>query len=244
MPRRGLFALLSRLRHKLATAIWLLSVMGAPEHCSIATSRDCRSIGGTTSRRQAVETGSRSTLSHENSWFMGGTRSMPQAKKARRPQQQRVELGASIRTIVEKIRARLPRPSCAAAGTSRNIDWKASLGAEWRQYEAIFPALATSRIDQVSVECAGAKVPIDLLGLLKGKEVLLGAIDVASERVETPEEVAATIEQASRFVPVERLYPCTNCGMAPMDRSLAISKLVALSAGAALARGRFGSQHR
>jgi len=91
---------------------------------------------------------------------------------------------------------------------------------------------------------AGAKVPIDLLGLLRGKEVLLGTIDVASERVETPEEVAATIEQASRFVPVERLYPCTNCGMAPMDRSLAISKLVALSAGAALARGRFGSQHR
>ena len=115
-----------------------------------------------------------------------------------------------------------------------------TLGAEWRQYEAIFPALATSRIDQVSVECAGAKVPIHLLGLLKGKDVLLGAIDVASERVETPEEVAATIEQASRVVPVERLYPCTNCGMAPMDRSLAISKLTALSAGAQLARRRFG----
>jgi 5-methyltetrahydropteroyltriglutamate--homocysteine methyltransferase len=104
------------------------------------------------------------------------------------------------------------------------------------QYEAIFPALATSRIDQVLVECAGAKVPLDLLGLLNGKEVLLGAIDVASERVEAPEEVAATIERASRYVPVERLFPCTNCGMAPMDRSLAISKLVALSAGAALAR--------
>jgi 5-methyltetrahydropteroyltriglutamate--homocysteine methyltransferase len=101
-----------------------------------------------------------------------------------------------------------------------------------------------SRIDQVSVECAGAKVPIDLLGLLRGKEVLLGVIDVASERVETPEEVAATIEHASRFVPVEPLYPCTNCGMAPMDRSLAIGKLVALSAGAVLARGRSGSQHR
>jgi 5-methyltetrahydropteroyltriglutamate--homocysteine methyltransferase len=127
---------------------------------------------------------------------------------------------------------------CYGYGIKANIDWKASLGAEWRQYEAIFPALATSRIDQVSVECAGAKVPIDLLGLLKGKEVLLGVIDVASERVETPEEVAATIAQASRFVPVERLYPCTNCGMAPMHRSIAISKLVALSAGAALARDR------
>jgi 5-methyltetrahydropteroyltriglutamate--homocysteine methyltransferase len=88
---------------------------------------------------------------------------------------------------------------CYGYGIKANIDWKARLGEEWRQYEAIFPALATSRIDQVSVECAGAKVPIDLLGLLKGKDVLLGAIDVASERVETPEEVAATIEQASRL---------------------------------------------
>ena len=133
---------------------------------------------------------------------------------------------------------------CYGYGIKANIDWKSSLGAEWRQYEAIFPALAASRIDQVSVECAGGKVPLDLLGLLNGKEVLLGAIDVASERVETPEEVAATIEQASRFVPVERISPCTNCGMAPMERSLAISKLVALSAGAALARGRFESKIR
>ena len=133
---------------------------------------------------------------------------------------------------------------CYGYGIKANIDWKSSLGAEWLQYEAIFPALATSRIDQISVECAGAKVPVELLGILNGKEVLLGVIDVASERVETAEEVAATIEQASRFVPVERIYPCTNCGMAPMDRSLAISKLVALSAGAALARGRFEAQRR
>ena len=130
---------------------------------------------------------------------------------------------------------------CYGYGIKANIEWKATLGAEWRQYEAIFPALATSRIDQVSVECAGARVPLELLGLLKGKDVLVGVIDVANECLETPEEVAGTIEQASRFVPVEKLYPCTNCGMAPMDRSLAMNKLAALSAGAALARGRFGS---
>jgi 5-methyltetrahydropteroyltriglutamate--homocysteine methyltransferase len=130
---------------------------------------------------------------------------------------------------------------CYGYGIKANIDWKASLGAEWRQYEQIFPALAASRIDQVSVECAGARVPLELLGLLKGKDVLLGAIDVGSERVETAEEVAATIEQASQFVPVERIYPCTNCGMAPMDRVLAMKKLGALTAGAALARGRFES---
>jgi 5-methyltetrahydropteroyltriglutamate--homocysteine methyltransferase len=130
---------------------------------------------------------------------------------------------------------------CYGYGIKANIDWKASLGAEWRQYELIFPALAASRIDQVSLECAGARVPIELLGLLAGKDVLLGVIDVATERVEPPEEIAATIERVLPFVPLERIFPCTNCGMAPMDRRIAIGKLRALSAGAALARNRFGS---
>ena len=127
---------------------------------------------------------------------------------------------------------------CYGYGIPANIEWKATLGAEWRQYEQIFPALATSRIDQVSLECAHSHVPLELLSLLAGKDVLVGAIDVASEEVETAAEVAATIEQAMRFVPPERLYPCTNCGMAPLDRTLATRKLAALAAGAALARGR------
>jgi 5-methyltetrahydropteroyltriglutamate--homocysteine methyltransferase len=127
---------------------------------------------------------------------------------------------------------------CYGYGIKANIDWKASLGGEWRQYEKIFPALAASRIDQVSVECAGAKVPTQLLGLLAGKDVLLGAIDVADDHVERPEEVAATIDEALRFVPAERLFPCTNCGMAPMDRAVATGKLAALASGAALVRDR------
>ncbi len=130
---------------------------------------------------------------------------------------------------------------CYGYGIKANIDWKAGLGAEWRQYEAIFPALAASRIDQVSLECVNARAPIELLGLLAGKDVLLGAIDVATDRVETPEEVAATIARALRHVPPERLFPCTNCGMAPMGRAVAAGKLGALAAGAALARGRLAS---
>ena len=129
---------------------------------------------------------------------------------------------------------------CYGYGIKANIDWKAGLGGEWRQYEAIFPALAASHIDQVSVECAGSNVPTELLGLLAGKEILLGAIDVAREPVETAEEVAATIERALRFVPMERLFPCTNCGMAPMRRATALGKLRALAAGATLVRGRLG----
>jgi 5-methyltetrahydropteroyltriglutamate--homocysteine methyltransferase len=129
---------------------------------------------------------------------------------------------------------------CYGYGIEANIDWKAGLGREWRQYEAIFPALAASRIDQVSLECAGSRVPVELLGLLPGKDVLVGAIDVATQRVEPADEVAATIEAALRFVPADRLYPCTNCGMAPMDRDTAIAKLEALAAGAALVRRRLG----
>jgi len=126
---------------------------------------------------------------------------------------------------------------CYGYGIPANIEWKMGLGAEWRQYERIFPALAASNIDQVSLECANSHVPIELLELLAGKDVLVGAIDVASATVETPEQVAKVIEQAMQFVPAERLYPCTNCGMAPLDRTLANQKLISLAAGAALVRG-------
>jgi 5-methyltetrahydropteroyltriglutamate--homocysteine methyltransferase len=127
---------------------------------------------------------------------------------------------------------------CYGYGIKANIDWKAGLGREWRQYEKIFPALAASRIDQVSLECINSRVPVELMALLEGKDVLVGAIDVATVTVETPDEVAATIDRALKYVPAERLYPCTNCGMAPLDQGLAYKKLEALSAGAALVRGR------
>jgi 5-methyltetrahydropteroyltriglutamate--homocysteine methyltransferase len=125
---------------------------------------------------------------------------------------------------------------CYGYGIKANIEWKKTLGAEWRQYEQTFPLLAQSAIRQVSLECANSHVPIDLIGLLAGKDVLVGAIDVATERVETPEEVARTIRSALRFVPPDRLYPCTNCGMVPLPREVARGKLGALGAGAALVR--------
>ncbi|HMG51875.1 MAG TPA: methionine synthase [Kofleriaceae bacterium] len=128
---------------------------------------------------------------------------------------------------------------CYGYGIKANIAWKATLGGEWRQYEKIFPALAASRIDQVSVECRNARAPMSLLGLLEGKDVLVGVIDVASDEVETPEQVAATIEAAMKYVPKHHIYACTNCGMAPMRRDIAQAKLAALGAGAILARKRF-----
>ncbi len=130
---------------------------------------------------------------------------------------------------------------CYGYGIKANLDWKETLGGEWRQYEAIFPALAASRIDQVSLECMNAKVPMHLMSLLKGKTVMVGVIDVASDVIETPEQVAATIGKALEFVPRDKLIACTNCGMAPMDRSIAAAKLNALGAGARLARSLYGA---
>lgn len=127
---------------------------------------------------------------------------------------------------------------CYGYGIQANIDWKKTLGQEWRQYEKVFPTLAASSIDQVSLECIHSHVPAELMALLAGKDVMVGVIDVASEEVETPEEVAATIERALRFVPGEHLIACTNCGLAPMSRAVAEAKLKALADGAALARAR------
>ena len=128
---------------------------------------------------------------------------------------------------------------CYGYGIPANIAWKATLGSEWRQYEKFFPALANSRIDQVSIECINSHVPMSVLKLLDGKDVLIGAIDVATDKVETPEEVAAVIARAANYVPKEKIVACTNCGMAPMRRDIAVKKLEALAQGAALAREKF-----
>ena len=129
---------------------------------------------------------------------------------------------------------------CYGYGIQANVDWKKTLGEEWRQYERIFPALARSSIDQVSLECYHSHVPPELMKLLEGKDVMVGVIDVASDEVETPEQVADTIGRALQFVARERLIPCTNCGLAPMDREVALRKLQALAQGAELARRRYG----
>ena len=129
---------------------------------------------------------------------------------------------------------------CYGYGIAANIEWKGSLGSERRQYETTFPVLAESRIDQVSLECANSRVPLALIGLLKGKDVLVGAIDVATDEVETPEQVARTIRASLEYVPPDRLYPCTNCGMVPLSRDVAAGKLRALAAGAAIVREELG----
>ena len=146
----------------------------------------------------------------------------------------------ALHRVIDGLSATSAVHVCYGYGIPANIAWKASLGAEWQQYEKFFPALAQSRIDQVSLECINSHVPMHVLELLDGKDVLIGVIDVATDTVETPEEIAAVIAQAADHVPKERLIACTNCGMAPMRRDIAEKKLEALARGEALARKKFG----
>jgi len=145
----------------------------------------------------------------------------------------------ALHTAIEGLTCTTAVHICYGYGIQANTDWKASLGGEWRQYEAIFPALAGSRLDQVSVECRSSKVPVSLLGLLAGKDLQVGAIDVASDTVETADDVVRVVERVLEVVPKERLVLSTNCGMAPMRAEIAAAKLAALGAGAALAREHF-----
>src|SRR5215213_6276856 len=143
---------------------------------------------------------------------------------------------AALEAARQGLRCKTAVHICYGYGIKANIDWKGTLGSEWRQYEETFPVIARSSIRQVSLECRNSHVPIELMRLLDGKDVLVGAIDVATDEIESPEEVATMIRAALRHVAAEKLYPCTNCGMAPMNRDVAFGKLNALAAGAHLVR--------
>ncbi len=142
---------------------------------------------------------------------------------------------AALHKAIDGLACKTAVHVCYGYGIKPNVEWKQTLGSEWRQYEAIFPSINASRIDQVSLECANSKVPMSLLGLLKDKQVMVGVIDVASTHTESPEQVAAVIREAGRYLGAQQIMPCTNCGMAPLPRALALAKLHALAQGARLA---------
>jgi 5-methyltetrahydropteroyltriglutamate--homocysteine methyltransferase len=148
---------------------------------------------------------------------------------------------AALEKAIEGLTCETAVHVCYGYGIAANTDWKETLGAEWRQYEQIFPKLQASDIDIVSLECHNSRVPLDLIELIRGKKVMVGAIDVATATIETPEEVAQTLRRALQFVDADKLYPSTNCGMAPLPRGIARAKLASLGAGADILRGELSA---
>ena len=151
---------------------------------------------------------------------------------------------AALERAIEGLKCDTAVHICYGYGIKANTDWKQTLGSEWRQYEAIFPKLQQSAIDMVSLECHNSRVPMELIELIRGKKVMVGAIDVATHQIETPEQVAATLHKALQFVDAKNLYPCTNCGMAPLPRDVAQGKLSALAQGAKLVRNDYLATHQ
>jgi len=143
---------------------------------------------------------------------------------------------ACLERAIEGLKCETAVHICYGYGIKANTDWKKTLGTEWRQYEEVFPKLQQSNIDIISLECHNSHVPLELLELIRGKKVMVGAIDVATDSIETPEEVASTLRETLKYVDADKLYPCTNCGMAPLPRNIASAKLNALSAGAEIVR--------
>ncbi len=143
---------------------------------------------------------------------------------------------AALEKAIEGLKCETAVHICYGYGIEANTEWKKTLGSEWRQYESIFPKLQKSGIDIISLECHNSRVPMELLKLIRGEKIMVGAIDVASNIIETPEEVAATIRKALQFVDADKLYPCTNCGMTPFSRNVAREKLIALTTGAEIVR--------
>jgi 5-methyltetrahydropteroyltriglutamate--homocysteine methyltransferase len=143
---------------------------------------------------------------------------------------------AALHRAIEGLNCTTAVHICYGYGIEENLRWKDTLGREWRQYEEIFPALNASRIDQVSLECAGSRVPSSLMSLLKDKALMVGVVEVTPDRVETPQEVAAVIHGALAHVDAERLLPCSNCGMTPIPYEIALGKIKSIAAGAALVR--------
>lgn len=148
---------------------------------------------------------------------------------------------AALERAAEGLKAETAVHICYGYGIKANTDWKQTLGSEWRQYEQTFPNLQKSTIDIISLECRNSRVPMELMELVRGKKVMVGAIDVATDRVETPEEVAETLRAALAYVDADKLYPATNCGMAPLSRAVARGKLAALGAGAAIVRAELSA---
>jgi 5-methyltetrahydropteroyltriglutamate--homocysteine methyltransferase len=101
---------------------------------------------------------------------------------------------------------------------------------------SFLPELENSKAQQVSIEAAQPGLDCRILQALPSKTIILGVIDLADMKVETPATVAGRIRRALDFVPAERLVIAPDCGMKYLPRPVAFAKMQAMADGAALVR--------
>ena len=141
----------------------------------------------------------------------------------------------ALEAAAKGVRAKIAVHICYGYGIPVVLEWK-SRNTDWSHYGRTLPLLRTSTIDMISVECAASGVDPSVLALARGKDLMVGVVDVGTEEVETPQTVAARIRAALQYVEPQHLYPCTDCGMIPRSRTAARGKMKALADGAWLVR--------
>ena len=110
---------------------------------------------------------------------------------------------AALERAVEGLKCETAVHICYGYGIKANTDWKKTLGTEWRQYEEAFPKLQTSSIDIISLECHNSRVPMDLLELIRGKKVMVGAIHAPPSNSHIRIDTIETTKLTPHHCPVE-----------------------------------------
>jgi 5-methyltetrahydropteroyltriglutamate--homocysteine methyltransferase len=101
---------------------------------------------------------------------------------------------------------------------------------------SFLPQLADTTASQISIEAAQPRLDLGVLKELSRKSIMLGVIDLGTEEVETPQQVAERIHAGLKVLPADRLAVAPDCGMKYLPRAVAFAKLKALVDGAALVR--------
>jgi 5-methyltetrahydropteroyltriglutamate--homocysteine methyltransferase len=101
---------------------------------------------------------------------------------------------------------------------------------------SFLPELDGCKAQQISIEAAQPKLDLAVLRQLPSKTIILGVIDLADMKVETPQTVAERIRGALAHVPANRVVVAPDCGMKYLPRPVAFAKMQAMAEGAALVR--------
>jgi 5-methyltetrahydropteroyltriglutamate--homocysteine methyltransferase len=101
---------------------------------------------------------------------------------------------------------------------------------------SFLPELCKCRVRQISIETAQSNLDTSVLKNFSDQTIILGVIDLASHKVETPEIVAERIRRALPHIDPARIILAPDCGMKYLPRDVAFGKMRAMVEGAAIVR--------
>jgi 5-methyltetrahydropteroyltriglutamate--homocysteine methyltransferase len=101
---------------------------------------------------------------------------------------------------------------------------------------SFLPEFANCPVHDVSIETAQSGLDCKILETLPDKRIILGVLDLSTNEIETPEEVAARIRRALPHASADRIVVAPDCGLKYLARDVAYNKMVAMVEGAKIVR--------